>query len=146
MSEVIVDRLKEYSEDDAAELGRLARFLSEKFDGKPIDKKLLEEIINSPYHDQLVVRIEGRIVGAATLNIVMGAAVGKSGYLEDFVTDPDVRRQGVGGRVWDEIILWCKEHDVDLDFTSKPSREDAHRFYLAHGAVVRETTVFHVDI
>ncbi len=146
MSEVSVNRLEQYSEADAAGLGRLARFLSEKFDGNPINKEFLEEIIRSPYHDLLIARIENRIVGAATLNILMGAAAGKIGYLEDFVTDPNVRRQGIGGKIWDEIVIWCKQHDVDLEFTSKPSREDAHRFYLARGATIRETTVFHVDV
>ena len=146
MSEVSVERLNEYSEEDAVQLGRLMHFLSEKFTGEPIDRNLLEKIIESPFHDQLVARIEGRIVGAATMSIVMGAAAGKIGYLEDFVTDPSVQKQGIGSKVWDEMMRWCKEYDVDLDFTSRPSREDAHKFYKAHGANVRETTVFHVNV
>lgn len=146
MPEVIVERLNEYSEDDAAQLGRLMPFLSDSFNGEPVDAELLQTIISSPYHDQLVARLEGRIVGAATLSLVLGAAAGKRGHLEDFVTHPDVQGQGIGGKVWDEILAWCREQGVDLDFTSHSDRQAAHRFYHAHGAVERETTVFHVDV
>jgi len=55
-SEVSVERLSQYSEEDATQLGRLMPFLSENFDGEPVDKELLETIINSPFHDQLVAR------------------------------------------------------------------------------------------
>jgi len=146
MSDPAVERLTDYSHEDAAQLGRLMPFLSDSFSGEPIDAELLGTIIASPYHDQLVARLEGRIVGAATLSLVIGAAAGKKGYLEDFVTDPDVREQGIGGKVWDEMMAWCKEQGVNLDFTSRPSREAAHKFYHSHGAVVRETTVLHVDV
>jgi GNAT superfamily N-acetyltransferase len=146
MLETSVERLTQYSEHDAEQLGRLMPFLSDSFTGEPVDAELLNTIITSPYHDQLVARLEGRIVGGATLSLVIGAAAGKKGYLEDFVTDPTVRGKGVGGKVWDEMLAWCREHEVSLDFTSRPSREAAHRFYHSHGAVVRETTVFHVDV
>ncbi len=146
MAEMYVERLEHYSDDDAADLGRLMPHLSARFTSEPIDKKLLETIINSPFHDQLVARLDGRIVGAATLSLIMGAAAGRKGYLEDFVADPDVRRQGIGKKVWDEMMNWCRERNVDLGFTSHVSREAAHNFYHAQGAVIRDTSVFHVDV
>ena len=145
MSETIepyVSRLTEYSEDDASELGTLMTHLSDKFIDRPIDKELLEAIIQSPYHEQLVARFQGRIVGAATLSIVMGAGAGRMGYLMDFVTDPDVRGQGLGKRLWADMMSWCSENDVNLTFTSRPERAAAHEFYVRSGAEIRDTTVF----
>ncbi len=146
MEDVTVERLIEYSDEDAEGIGHLMPFLSDTFTGEPVAKDLLEAIILSPHHDQLIARLEGRIVGAATMSIIIGTGAGRIGYLEDFVTDPEVRKRGIGTKVWEEMKTWCKEQGVNLEFTSRPSRTDAHHFYLAKGAVVRDTTVFHVDV
>jgi len=144
--DLIIERLETYREADAAGIGRLMPFLSEKLSDEPVAEDILRTIIESPHHDQLVAKIDGLIVGAATMNLLMGPGVHKQGYLEDFVTDPEVRGQGIGDRVWQAMIDWCKEQDVDLSFTSNPSREEAHRFYLSHGAEIRETSVFQVSV
>lgn len=141
-SPVIVERLSAYAEQDAVAIGKLLPHLSEKFSDQPIDKKWLEQIIASPYHDQIVARIDGKIVGAATLNILFVAGTGQVGYLESFVVDPMVRGRGIGDSIWQAIDTWCREKTVKLEFTSHPKREAAHRFYKKHGAVTRDTTVF----
>ena len=140
--EVTVERLNRYTPEDARGIGRLMPFLSEHASGEPIPEELLQQIITSPHHEQLVARLDSIIVGAATLNMLMGPAVRKQGYLEDFVTDPQVRGKGIGNRIWDEMMKWCDENSVDLTFTSHAGREAAHRFYLSHGARIRDTTVF----
>ncbi len=148
---VTVERLKVYDLADAAGIGRLMPFLSPRFSDEPMAEDLLKEIIASLHHDQLVARLENIIVGCATLSTIMGPGVGKEGYLSDFVADPSVRRARIGDRIWNEMIRWCKEQGyskmqgVDLAFTSHPGREAAHRFYEAHGAEERDTTVFHVS-
>jgi len=144
--DVIVGKLETYSEADAIGIGRLMPFLSERLSSEPMDEELLRTIIESPHHDQLVAKLDGQIVGAATMNLLMGPGANKQGYLEDFVTDPELRGHGIGDKVWQSMLSWCKEQGVDLSFTSRQSREDAHRFYLNHGAAVRDTTVFHVSI
>jgi GNAT superfamily N-acetyltransferase len=68
----------------------------------------------------------------------------KEDFLEDFVTNPEVRGRGIGDKVWQEMLTWCRENDVNLSFTSKPSRELAHKFYKNHGAEIRNTTVSRV--
>lgn len=142
MDEVVVERLAVYSEQDAIDMGKLMPVLSNKFSDGPIDKNLLREIIESPSHEQIVARLDARIVGCATLSITMGVGVGRKAYLEDFVVDPTIQGQGIGGKIWDEITKWCAEQDVNLFFTSSAEKEDAHRFYLKKGAVIRDTTVF----
>ncbi len=144
--DVIVERLNEYSEADAAGIGRLMPFLSERLSDEPMAEDVLRAIVESPHHDQLVARLDGLIVGAATMNLLMGPGVSKQGYLEDFVTDPQLRGQGIGDRVWQAMMYWCEEQGVDLSFTSNPSRKEAHRFYLNHGAEIRETSVFQVSV
>ena len=141
---VHIERLTTYNADDASGIGRLMPYLSQRMSNIPVHEALLTQIITSPYHEQIVARLGDKIVGAATLSIIMGPAVGKQARLEGFVTDPEIRGQGIGSRIWDEIMKWCDEHGVDLEFTSNPSRKAAHDFYLARGAKVRDTTVFHV--
>lgn len=139
---VHVERLSAYSDQDAIDIGALMPYLSSKNSNKPIAKSWLEEIIASPYHDQIVARFHGHIVGIATVNILFEPSYNKIGYLESFVVDPNVRGQGIGNKIWNEVEAWCRDRNVRLDFTSSSSRQDAHRFYLKHGAVIRDTTVF----
>lgn len=146
MSHVEVERLTTYAEEDVTRLAQLMPVLSERFRTQPINTNLLDKIIASDSHDQLIARLEGRIVGAATLSLIIGLGAGEEGYLQDFVVDPEIQGQGIGDRVWSEMMRWCDERGIDLAFTSNPSREAAHRFYLAHGATIRETTVFHVNV
>ncbi|MGK2896337.1 MAG: GNAT family N-acetyltransferase [Candidatus Saccharimonadales bacterium] len=88
----------------------------------------------------------GCIVGVATLNILIGPGVKREGYLEDFVTAPDVRKQGVGDKLWQAMLERCQREGVDFNFTSHPNKEATHRYYLRHGAEVRDTAVFRTHI
>lgn len=142
---VTIEKLTAYTREDGAGIGRLMPFLSQRMDDAPIPEELLREIIESPYHEQIVARQDGKIVGAATLSLIMGPAVGKQAHLEGFVTDPTARGRGIGSQIWDEILKWCSAREVDLEFTSNPSREAAHNFYRARGAQIRNTTTFHVS-
>lgn len=133
---------------DAAAIGALLPHLSTNFTDAPIAAPLLQDIIASPYHDQLVARdTSGRIVGTATLTVTMGAAVGRNAWLEDFVVDPELQGSGIGGKLWDQMLEWCRDHDVkNLGFTSNPTRRAAHAFYLKRGAVIRDTSYFKKSI
>ncbi len=145
-NEVQVERLITYNPTDAVGIGRLMPYLDERLSEEPMDSKLLQAIISSPYHEQLVARIDGIIVGAATMNLLLGPAVGRMGYLEDFVVDGSIQSRGVGASIWNEMVDWCREWGVDLSFTSNPNRSMAHRFYLKRGAEIRPTTSFIVPI
>ena len=142
---ITIERLVAYNEQDAEDMGKLMPILSSQFTDKPVDEGLFKEIIESPFHEQIVARLDGRIIGCATLSMTMGVGAGRKAYLEDFVVDPSIQGQGVGGKIWDEITSWCRERGLKLFFTSSATKEAAHRFYLAHGATVRDTTVFQYD-
>jgi GNAT superfamily N-acetyltransferase len=139
---VTIERLTTYSAEDAASIGELLPSLSSKFTDNPVDETLLKEIIDSPHHDQIVARIDGKIVGTATLSVTIGTGAGHKAYLEDFVVSPDTQGQGVGGLIWDEVTKWCTERNLPLFFTSSAKKEAAHRFYLNRGATIRDTSVF----
>ena len=139
----VIEELTSYSSDDAARIGQLLPHLSDKFDDSPISQDLLSTIIDSPLHAQLVARAGGEIIGLATLSIIFGIGAGRNAWLDDFVVSPDARGSGVADTLGNAMIDWCATNQAkSLNFTSKPSREAAHRFYSKHGAEIRETNVF----
>ena len=143
-----IETLSQYTEHDARAMGQLLTSLSDTFDGSPISEQTLRNIIESPFHDQLVARDEtGTIIGMLTVSITIGAGVHRGAWLEDFVVDRSTQGTGVGGKLWDALIEWCRAHDArKLDFTSKPTKIAAQQFYLKRGAVVRDTNYFRVTI
>ena len=145
---ITISVLTKYSDKDAAEIGALLPHLSDRFDGSPVPKQLLQDIIDSPYHDQLIARDEhGTIVGTASLTAVMGAAAHRKAWLDDFVVNSDLQGAGVGGKLWDAMLEWCRRHNIQqMSFTSNPRREAAHAFYLRRGAEIYETSYFKKSI
>lgn len=140
---VEVSRLETATASDAKELGMLMTDLSENSDGMSIPLELLEKIVSGEESDQLVARAQGRLVGAATLQVIR-APLGSKAWLEDFVvsSDPIIRGQGVGYKLWQEIEVWCNERSLSLYFLSHARRSEAHRFYARQGAVALSTTAF----
>lgn len=141
MNELTIERASHIAESDVADITNLIAALTSK--PHPADAELLQQIIDSPSHVLLLARLSGKVVGMATAALLLGPAAGRKIYLDDFVTDPTVQGKGVGSRLWDAVIDWGREQGaLKLEFTSRPEREAAQRFYLKKGAVVRSTNVF----
>lgn len=142
--DISIETLTQYSDPDAADIGHLLAHLSNTFDGQPVGENTLRSIIESPYHDQLVARDKsGKIIGTLTISQTMGAGVVRKAWLEDFIVDPSLQGAGVGSKLWDALLDWCRDHDVhQLDFTSRPTKEAAQHFYLKRGAIIRDTNYF----
>ena len=144
--QVFVERADEYSADIAEAIGRLMPFLSKRSNGEPISEVTLRAIIESPDSEQFVARLEGRVVGSAVLNTITGD-LGRNAWLADFVTDSEVRGQGIGDKIWQDMIAWCQEKGLKvLDFTSGIERTDEHSFYIAHGAQQRQSIAYRMEI
>ncbi len=144
-----IERLTEYTPEIANNVRQLLIQLSRsKKDRGEIPREWFEEIISSPYHDMiLAIDDNNRIVGIATLSIIMGPIVRKNAYLEDFVTDESVRGQGVGGKLWDAMLAWAAEKGCkELNFTSGKGREEAWRFYQNKGSEIYDTNFFKKNI
>lgn len=144
MDMIKVEKLTSYSADDAAGIGALRPYLVPNASRDPVDEQFLREIIESAGSEQLVARLAGsdQIIGTATLTIVRGALTKRKGWLEDFVSDPGSGLSGVGQAVWDAIGDWCRENNIDLEFTSNKTRLIARAFYAKNGATIRDTSVF----
>lgn len=137
--------LTEYSEETANRVRELLIQLSRSGkDRGEIPKEWFDDLITSPYHDMLIAYDEDdKIVGIATLSIIMGPIVRKVAYLEDFVTDAALRGKGIGSALWNAMLDWAKEKGcTELCFTSGHGREAAQTFYLNRGAEIYDTNYF----
>lgn len=146
---MIIEVLTKYSEEDATRIRELLIQLSRSGkDRGEIPREWFEDLIASPSHDMLIARDEnGKILGIATLSIIMGPIVRKNAYLEDFVTDKDYRGQGVGTKLWEAMLTWAKEKGCkELNFTSGKGREEAWQFYQHKGAEIYDTNFFRLEL
>ena len=145
--------LTEYTPATAARIRELLIQLSRSGkDRGEIPKEWFDDLIASPYHDMLLAiddtvespdHKDGKIVGIATLSIIMGPIVRKNAYLEDFVTDEAYRGQGIGSILWESMLMWAKGKGCnELNFTSGKGREAAWHFYEARGAEIYDTNFF----
>lgn len=143
-----VTRLENYTPEIADQVRQLLIQLSRSGkDRGEIPREWFEELIASPYHDMLVAMDEDKVIGIATLSIHMGPIIRKNAYLEDFVTDQNVRGKGVGSALWQEIVNWAKEKGCkNLEFTCGNGREVAQQFYKNHGASIYDTNFFRMEI
>ena len=146
---MIIKRLDKYTPETADRVRQLLIQLSRSGkDRGDIPKEWFDELINSEYHDMLLaIDDDGKILGIATLSIIMGPIIRKNAYLEDFVTDKDVRGKGVGSALWNEMLNWAKEKGCkELNFTSGHGREPAQEFYKHKGAEIYDTNFFRYEL
>lgn len=140
-----VEKLTHYTPETANRVRELLIQLSRSGkDRGEIPREWFDALINSPYHDMLLALDDNdKIVGIATLSVIMGPIIHKNAYLEDFVTDESVRGQGVGSKLWQAMLEWATEKGCsELNFTSGRGREAAWQFYQKKGAEIYDTNFF----
>ena len=141
---MIVKPLDKYTPEIATRVRELLIQLSRSGKDKgEIPEDWFTDIINSPWHDLLVAEEDGKILGIASVSVTMGPGIRKNAYLEDFVTDAEVRGKGVGTAIWNAYEAWAKEKGCkNLEFTCGHGREKSQEFYKNHGAEVYDTNFF----
>ena len=141
---MIVKPLDKYTPEVAARVRELLIQLTRSGKDKgEIPEEWFTDIINSPWHDLLVAEEDGKILGIASVSVTMGPGIRKNAYLEDFVTDAEVRGKGVGTAIWNAYEAWAKEKGCkNLEFTCGHGREKSQEFYKNHGAEVYDTNFF----
>lgn len=139
---VIVRRVDRYSDSIAAGIGRLFPCLYPDNAGKPISKELLQAIIDSPNSEKFIALNDKEIVGTATVNLVI-ADLYKKVHLDNFITHPDVRGQGYGLAIWDEVIKWAHEKNAKK-ITLVSNNKESIEFYIHRGAIIREDSYLNV--
>lgn len=140
--------MTEYDGEIAEAMGCLRQQLSVRHDGSPIDRDKLEELIESPYHDVIMALDDGKMVGMVIVSIVM-STLDRNVYMEDLVVDAECRGQGVGGKLLEAVEAWGRSKGCRrLEFTSssRDGKVGARDFYEAHGAAVRETDFYRVEL
>lgn len=147
---ITVNPLMEYDTEIAEEMGILLKDLSSHYDGQAVPREVIEDIIESPWHDILLAtNEEGTLVGMASVSVIMGALVNKNLYLEDFVVSHEYQHQGIGSKVWDAILAYGRQKGCRrLEFTSsgKGKKAGAVAFYQKHGAEIRDTNSFRIEL
>ena len=141
--------MTEYDAEVAEQMGTLLLDLTEKWPGGAVEREKIEEIIESPWHDQILAFDGDELVGMATVSVVLGTKIDRNEYLEDFVVKAGCRGKGIGGLIWDAILAWGRQKGCNrLEFTSsgKGKKGAAVDFYLKRGAVKRDTSFFRVNL
>ena len=144
-----IEPLTKYDKDTANRIRELLIQLSRSGkDRGEIPEAWFKDLIKSDSYDMLLAYDdEGTIIGIATLSIIMGPIVRKIAYLEDFVTDSNMRGQGIGSALWDAMIDWAKAKNcTELNFTSGHGREAAQEFYKKRGAEIYDTNFFRLPL
>lgn len=141
--------MTEYDAELAAAMGKLICDLQFDYDGAPVSRESIEEIIESPWHDILLAFDGDKLVGMASVSVVMGTLIGRNECLEDFVVSSECQGKGVGSQLWEAILEWGRAKGCTrLNFTSsgKDKKKGAVGFYLSKGANIRDTNAFRVEL
>ena len=147
-----VKRLEGYDEGLAAEMGRLTTFVSSHggYDGRPLTRGWMEEVIKSPYHDELLAFDGDKLVGMAMMSIVFVPSYGRNAYLEELVVDEACQGKGVGSLLWNAILEWGREKGARrLEFSASGNsakKAKAVEFYLHKGAGIHQTNFFRYEL
>lgn len=140
--------MTEYDGEIASAMGRLRQQLSSRHDGSAIMRDKIEELIESPYHDILMALDDGKLVGMVIVSTVI-TTLDRNVYMEDLVVDADCRGKGIGGKLLEAVKEWGRAKGCRrLEFTSsnRDGKVGARGFYESHGAAVRETDFYRVEL
>lgn len=135
---VIVEALSAVAPEDREPLARLLGQLSST---ATFDLDRIGAVVDHPATELLVARLDGRIVGMATL-VSIPLPTGLRGHVEDVVVDESLRGQGIARQLLETMTAIADAQGMcTLDLTSGPSRESALRLYESVGFRRRETNV-----
>lgn len=138
MSELLpkVEVLSSVTDADAADIAHLLTQLSRT---ATFDQSRLTTIVTHDATELLVVRENGRIVGAATF-VIFPLPSGVRGHVEDVVVDETMRGKGIARALLVRMTELATDRGLrTLDLTSRPSRKSALRLYESVGFVRRDT-------
>ena len=128
MEELIIEQATAVSQADVAAIAALGDVLHQAGTTAPTTptthdtaamdalRQALEVVIAAENQVLLLARLDGKVVGMATLALLVGPIAGRKIYLDDFVTDPSV--QGKGG--------WLAAVGCDAELGSAAWCDQAH--------------------
>jgi len=114
--------------------------------GSDVTAERVRRVVQQPSTTVIVAKVDGRVVGSATL-IRLLSLVGQFGYVEEAVVDESARGAGIGRSLIEGLADIARAEGLDfLELTSRPAREAANRLYQSLGFALRETNVYRLDL
>jgi N-acetylglutamate synthase-like GNAT family acetyltransferase len=115
-------------------------------DGHVPSESYIRMVINAP--DYILVVVDSgtygkrKLVGAATLHVIIQGSRGLKGYIDDLVILPAERRKGYGKMLFFFLEQAARQQGCShVFFTSAPWRESANEFHRALGYTLRAEAV-----
>ena len=113
---------------------------------KPMTMERLSRVIGDPATTLLVVRIGGRIVGAAAVLVYATPAFVRA-RIEDVVVDEHARGKGVGEALVRRCLEVARERGAEVvELQSARWREVANRLYPRLGFQLRESNLYRLNL
>ncbi len=113
---------------------------------KPFTMERLSTVIGDPATTLLVVRDDGRIVGAAAVLVYATPAFVKA-RIEDVVVDEPSRGKGVGEALVRRCLEVARERGAEIvELQSARWREVANRLYPRLGFELRESNLYRLNL
>jgi ribosomal protein S18 acetylase RimI-like enzyme len=128
--DVTIEVLDHLTDADAAAIEQLLPQLSRS---ATFDLARIEAMTRHDATDLLVARLDGSIIGMATL-VTFPLPTGLRGHIDDVVVDESLRGRGIARQLLDAITLLARSRQLrTLDLSSRPSRAAAIRLYQSVG-------------
>ncbi len=113
---------------------------------KPVTMERLSRVIDDPAITLLVVRDDGRLVGAAAVLVYATPAFVKA-RIEDVVVDEHARGKGVGEALVRRCLEVARERGAEVvELQSARWREVANRLYPRLGFQLRESNLYRLNL
>ncbi len=113
---------------------------------EPLSMERLSRVVGDPATTLLLVRDDGRIVGAAAVLVYATPAFVKA-RIEDVVVDENSRGKGVGDALVRRCIEVARERGAEIvELQSARWREVANRLYPRLGFQLRESNLYRLEL
>ncbi|TDP99345.1 acetyltransferase (GNAT) family protein [Leifsonia sp. 115AMFTsu3.1] len=123
------------------DLDAIERLLPQLSSTAGYDRDRMLAMLDHPGTDLLLARVDGQVVGMATL-ATFPLPTGWRGHVDDVVVDDAQRGKGIARQLLDAIIDLARERELrTLDLTSRPSRAAAIRLYESVGFERRDSVL-----
>jgi len=109
-------------------------------------KEDIESIVASENTVVFVSEENRKVIGMLSL-VLNKIPTGEKVWIEDVVVDAQARGLGVGKKLMQFALAYCKEKDIkQVNLTSSPERIPANKLYLKLGFFKRQTNVYRIEV
>ena len=123
---------------------RLLRQLTTRCIAFPVED--YQRLLESPCSKLFLLLCEGNVMGMLTVGMY-ASPTGTKAWIEDVVVDESLRGSGLGRRLVNRAIDYCREEGIDTVYlTSNPKRVAANALYQSVGFVRKETNMYKMDL